>query len=388
MKSTPCPTSCLRRHGPAALLLVLLSLPACRLTDVTLWGPPPPPEHALPVRRVSNVAYYEGPGADPTRHRLDLFLPAGAGDYPVVLLVHGGAWVVGDNRCCGLYPAVGEFLARQGIAAVLPNYRLSPGVRHPEHVRDLARAFAWVRAHIAEYGGSADQIFLAGHSAGGHLVALLAADQKYLRAEGLRTADVRGVVCLSGVYRLPAGKLDVTLGGAPPRALRLDELAPLRGFTDWSWARLPAAPGIPLRVDVFGPAFGEDPDVRADASPINHVRPGLPPFLVVCAEKDLPTLPAQAEEFHRALLGCGCEAHFLRVPNRNHHSVVFRAIEPEDPVAAALLEFIRQHVVPLAKNSTPPRTSSRSPGLPYAEGTGLGSGAHRSLTTRNASKHP
>src|SRR5437764_12029869 len=143
MNQTPCPTSCFRRHGPPALLLLLLGVPACRLTDVPLWGPPAPPEHALRVERIENVAYYNGPGADATRHRLDLFLPAGSRDYPVVLLVHGGAWVVGDNRCCGLYPAVGEFLARHGVGAVLPNYRLSPVVRHPEHLHAVARAFAW-----------------------------------------------------------------------------------------------------------------------------------------------------------------------------------------------------------------------------------------------------
>src|SRR5207248_8763424 len=113
-----------------------------------LWGPPAPPRNAFEVEHVRDVAYYRGPDADPSRHRLDLFLPKGLQDYPVVLLVHGGAWMMGDNRCCGLYPAVAECLARQGVGAVLPNYRLSPGVRHPDHVKDVARALAWVRAHV------------------------------------------------------------------------------------------------------------------------------------------------------------------------------------------------------------------------------------------------
>ena len=106
------------------------------------------PTDVCGVERIKDVSYYDGPHADAARHKLDLYLPKGKADYPVVILVHGGAWIMGDNRCCGLYTSVGEFLASQGIGAVLPNYRLSPGVKHPEHIKDLARAFAWTaQAH-------------------------------------------------------------------------------------------------------------------------------------------------------------------------------------------------------------------------------------------------
>src|SRR5262245_48410044 len=177
-------------------LLLALVGPGCRVTDVPLWRPGEPPADVCPVEVVREVAY-----GDARRHRLDLFLPKGKTDYPVVVLVHGGAWMLGDNRCCGLYSSVGEFLAGQGVGAVLINYRLSPGVKHPEHVRDVARAVAWTREHIAGYGGRPDQLFLLGHSAGGHLVSLLATDEKYLKAEGLDPAHTRGVIAISGVYR-------------------------------------------------------------------------------------------------------------------------------------------------------------------------------------------
>src|SRR5439155_11237646 len=134
--------------------------------------------------------------ADSYRHRLDLFLPCGVKDYPVVVLVHGGAWVIGDNRCCGLYSSVGEFLARHGIGAVLPNYRLSPGVKHPEHVKDVARAFAWTRAHIREFGGRPDQLFLVGHSAVGNLVSFLAIEELFLRVVGVRSTELMVVVAV------------------------------------------------------------------------------------------------------------------------------------------------------------------------------------------------
>jgi acetyl esterase/lipase len=327
------------------LVLVALATPACRVTDVPLWSPPELLD-AVPVQRIRDVAYYDGPDADEHRHRLDLFFPRGRKDYPVVVFVHGSAWVVGDNRCCGLYSSVGEFLASQGIGAVLPNYRLSPGVKHPEHVKDVARAFAWTKAHIAEYGGRPDQIFLAGHSAGGHLAALLVTDPKYLKTEGLGTEDVKGVILISGVYRISEKDLDLTIGGSTARGLRLDEVVPLRGGAMWGADDLPFAPGIPVTLKLFDWVFGSDPQVRADASPTCHVRPGLPPFLLFTAEKDFPTLAESAAEFHQALREHGVEATLLKIPDRNHHSIVFQAVEPNDPVARAMLEFIDRHLAP------------------------------------------
>jgi acetyl esterase/lipase len=325
------------------LAAVLAAVPACRLTDLPLWrAPEPAPGTAWPVDVRRDVVYYDGPGADPDLHRLDLFLPRGARDYPVVLLVHGGAWMLGDNRCCGLYSSVGEFLAGQGIGVAMPRYRLAPNHTHPAQVRDIARAFAWLHRHAATYGGSPDRLFLVGHSAGGHLVSLLATDEQYLRAEGLRRSAVRGVVSVSGVYRIPAGPLDVRLGGNTALAFRLDELVPLRGMIDYPLL----GPGFPLRLNVFGPIFGDDPRVRAAASPVNHVCPGLPPFLILHAEKELPWLTAMAEEFHAALLEQGCDSYLARIAGRNHQSIVFAAVDPGDPVGGAITAFVRQYAGP------------------------------------------
>ena len=115
----------------------------------------------------------------------------------MLLFVHGGRWTTGNKN---LYPGIGESLARHGVGVVICNYRLSPAVKHPAHVQDVARAFAWTQSNIASYGGKPDRLFVCGHSAGGHLVALLATDPKYLKAEKLSPSDIRGVVPISGVY--------------------------------------------------------------------------------------------------------------------------------------------------------------------------------------------
>ncbi len=168
-----------------------------QVLSMPLWGPAqPPPPGALAVAEVRDVAYRDDAAADPIRHRLDLFLPRGRKGAPVVVVVHGGGWIMGDNRLCGLQSSVGHFLASQGFVAVLPNYRLSPWVKHPEHVKDVARAVRWTRDHIAKHGGNPDRIYLLGHSAGGHLVSLLATDESYLKAEGLGTPDIQGVIAI------------------------------------------------------------------------------------------------------------------------------------------------------------------------------------------------
>src|SRR4051794_38821964 len=121
------------------------------------------PAFAGPMETVRNVPYYTGPDADPYRNRLDLYLPANAAKCPVVVFVHGGGWVIGskDGFVPGMKPAeMGQFFADHGIVSVFINYRLSPKVKHPEHVTDVARAIAWVRRNVARYGGDSDQIYL------------------------------------------------------------------------------------------------------------------------------------------------------------------------------------------------------------------------------------
>ena len=209
----------------SAVLLLALACASCRVTDLRLWTADVPEDD---VREVAAVPYYQGPEYDPVRHRLDLYLPRGKSNFPVVVLVHGGAWRRGDNRCCGLYSAVGQFLASQGYGVVMPNYRLSPEVRHPAHITDVARAVAWTRACINEYGGDPERLYLAGHSAGGHLVSLLTTDEKYLAAEGLRPDILKGVLAVSGVYDLPPARQDVVLGGDTPLSFQLRQVAFLR----------------------------------------------------------------------------------------------------------------------------------------------------------------
>src|SRR5258708_1190656 len=127
-----------------------------------------------------DIPYNDPKDPDPETHNPGLYRPKGQKDFTVLFFVHGGTWKSGDRK---IYVKLGEGFASQGIGCVIISYRLSPKVQHPAHIQDVAKAFAWTCDNIAKRGGRADQIFVCGHSAGGHLVSLLATDESYRKAE-------------------------------------------------------------------------------------------------------------------------------------------------------------------------------------------------------------
>jgi acetyl esterase/lipase len=280
---------------------------------------------ALDVRVVRDVTYRNlEPGEDPKKGKtkLDLFLPADRKEFPVVVFVHGGAWVHGDKER-SLYRSLALNWARKGIGTVLINYRLSPGVKHPEHVKDVAKAVSWTFQHISEYGGRRDQLFISGHSAGGHLVSLLATDDSYLRAEGVNPNVIRGVISICGVYRVH------DLAAHAAMALQAGEKK--------------EGSALEARLAPITAIFGSDLKVRKQASPISHVHPGIPPFLVLYAEHDLPRLADMAREFDSLLQQQKCDACMREIKGRNHVSIVWRIPRDGDPAGIAIADFIAKH---------------------------------------------
>ena len=254
------------------------------------------------VKVVADLKYYEGEGADAKRHLLDLYLPAGARDFPLVMWIFGGAWAMGDKEQGAPFA---HALAARGIGVAAIGYRLSPALQHPAHIEDVARAFAWLHRNIALHGGSPKKLFVAGISAGGHLAALLALDPKYLKAQGLDPdRDVAGAFPVSGVYRLA-------------------------GEVEW-------APRMYTR------AFGDDPAVRKDAEPLAHVHAGAPPFYIVHAERDVRPLRAQAEELKKQLEKTGGKAFLEEVPGVGHLTIMPRLSADGDPTTGRLIAFVRE----------------------------------------------
>jgi acetyl esterase/lipase len=246
------------------------------------------------VEARKDIVYVEGPEDEANKHKLDLYVPKGKTNAPVFFFVHGGAWRFGDRS---QYPAVGNRYANAGILTVVPSYRLAPRYPHPAQIEDVAAAFAWTVRHIGEYGGDTNRIYVGGHSAGGHLAALLTLDPRLLKAHSLSPQIIRGTLALSGVYNLTVGESQASV-------------------------------------------FGKDPQRRRDASPLTHIRSGAPPFIITYCEWDYYTLPAQAREFHAALRQANIAADLVYITGENHISEMTNVTREDDPTVAAVVKFI------------------------------------------------
>ncbi|MBB4634122.1 alpha/beta hydrolase [Longimicrobium terrae] len=141
--------------------------------------------------RTADVAY----GADP-RLKLDVYRPKrvrpGA---PVVVWLYGGRWQEGSKRD---YRLLADGMTRRGWIVIVPDYRLYPSVTFPAWIQDGAQSVRWARDHARELGADPANLFVMGHSAGAHTVALLALDEHWLRDAGLPANAVRGFVALAG----------------------------------------------------------------------------------------------------------------------------------------------------------------------------------------------
>lgn len=248
-----------------------------------------------------DIPYVAGERRDP-KQAVDVYRPPGEG-HPVFVFVHGGGWVEGDRR---LYAKLGRAVAAAGIVTVCVGYRLSPEVKHPEHVRDVAAALRWVRDHISEHGGDPARVCLGGHSAGGHLAALVTLDHRWLAEVDVDPAFIRGVAALSGVYDL-------------------------RRMAQVTY----------LRQKLIAPAFGDDPQALEAASPTTYVAAGAPPFWLNNAEIDWG-LQRDAAAFADKLRAVDVSVERTVTPETTHITEITRVGDPDDLTTQRLLAFVRR----------------------------------------------
>ncbi len=252
------------------------------------------------VERVRNMQYAPGAGR---RHRLDVYRPRGGVDgAPVLLQIHGGAWVVGDKSQQGLPLML--HLAARGWVCVANNYRLSPRAEFPDHLIDCKLALRWVREHIAEYGGNPDFVVVTGGSAGGHLsslVALTANDPAYQPGFEQTDTSVSACVPFYGVYDV-AEMFDRGHWGPQRRSARFERM-------------------------IFGATLDEDRAAFERASPIAHVSEDAPPFFAVHGTSDNLVPVTQARRFVAALRERSREpVLYAEIPGASHAFEIFHSI--------------------------------------------------------------
>jgi len=220
------------------------------------------------ILRRKDVTYSE---TGNPRHRLDIYhrrdLAPGA---PILLQIHGGAWMIGDKRTQGR-PLI-HHLARRGWLCIAINYSLSPKATWPEHLIDCKRALAWIRAHASEYGGDPSFVVATGGSAGGHLAAMV------------------GLTANDPALQPGFEEVDTTVAA----------FVAFYGVFDWTDRQ-----GVRGKRDLMRPRLerfivkadrDHEPEVFDRASPMSRCEGPIPPAMILHGKKDTlaPVQEAQA----------------------------------------------------------------------------------------------
>lgn len=240
------------------------------------------------------------------RQALDLYGAPGLRDAPVLLFVHGGGWSIGNRSGVNSLPAFAE---RHGFLLASAGYRLAPEVDAGGCAQDVAACAAWLIEKAGQHGGDPKRIFVAGHSAGAHLAALIGIDQQYLGAHGHTPVALAGIIPIDG-----AGY---------DAAAQMEYLGERRGM-------LP---------DMYRQAFG---DRAAELSPTRLVKPGIgyPPYLIFHVASRLDAR-RQSEGLASALRAAGGEAEVIAAPGETHRTINVDFGKAGDPEGERAAVWIR-----------------------------------------------
>jgi alpha-L-fucosidase 2 len=301
------------------------------------------PLSAGTVRR--DIEYGQAAGE---RLLLDAHVPDGEGPFPIAILVHGGGWNGGDKagsdkpgNGADITPWFAPLTAANYTWFSI-NYRLAPKHPWPACFEDVQTAIRWVKAHAAEFKGDPHRIALFGHSAGGQLVALAAT----LADESTRVQAVVGYAPVTDFEsELPRrGGLSTSLQDLHhrPKEITPETLALLR-----------------------------------DTAPINHIKPGLPPFLILHGDADKTVLLEQSLAFRQKLRTAGVTCDLITIPGASHGLLKWSEFAPDYAgrmVAWLDTALAAPSTVSLSTVSPPLKLWYRQPAAQWIEALPVGNG--------------
>jgi acetyl esterase/lipase len=220
------------------------------------------------------------------------------GPAPVVVFFYGGSWQSGRRE---YYRFVGEALSARGVVVVIPDYRKAPQFVFPAFMHDAAAATAWTIRHAAELGGDPSRVHVMGHSAGGHIAALLGTDARYLARWNVRTRQLAGVIGLAGPYDF-----------------------------------------LPIVDPSLKRVFGAEAD-WPDSQPVNFVDGDEPPFLLMHGGSDRRVWPMNSEHLAARLDQHGETVSLRIIAHTGHIGLVNGFYSPRfSPVLEETLAWINQ----------------------------------------------
>jgi arylformamidase len=239
---------------------------------------------------------------------LDVYAPSAGKNHPIAIWIHGGGWHSGDKKEVGSKP---QAFTDRGFVFVSINYRLWPNVTIRQIAEDVAKAIRWTHEHAAEYGGDPKRLIVMGHSAGAQLAALVCTDERYLKAEKLSFAVIKGCVPVDGdTFDLPMRFATVQKSGNQKLAERDKE------------------------------RFG-DAQLQKELSSVTYIAKGkhIPPFLILHVA-DHPDTTGQSQRLFRALKEAEVPARIHPAEGKNHTTINDDLGTPSDKPTQALFEFL------------------------------------------------
>ncbi|WP_200344054.1 alpha/beta hydrolase [Rhodovibrio sodomensis] len=243
-----------------------------------------------------DLAYGSSPG-----ERLDLFPVPGADRAPVLAFIHGGYWQALDK---GHHSDLAPAFVDRGIAFAALNYDLAPKARIGDMIAQVQSALAYLHDHAGRLGLDPARIFVAGHSAGGHL-AVSALDRAWPPKRGLPRDLVKGGLSLSGVYDLE-----------------------------------------PIRLSYHQAVLSLDADEVAAWSPMRALPADAGPLLLAVGGDETNEFRLQQDAFRDAWQAAGLRARIVDLPGRHHFDVVETLADPNHPLHAALVDLIERGELP------------------------------------------
>ncbi len=291
-------------------LIFILNLEACQKKATANT----PTDKGLTYTK-QTVSYKQLPGVSQNLLDLDVYYDVEKlSPKPIIIWIHGGGWCIGDKA--NQMENKKKLFASLGFILVSVNYRLSPfpyqinnpgRIKFPVHNVDIVDAIKWISENISQYGGDPNQIILLGHSAGAHLVALTGTNQSFLQQAGVPTEHIKGIACID------------------TRMYDVYDVIQNQNNPD----------------DMYINAFGTDPQMNLDASPIRNLNNTYYPKFFVAKRGNYDRIN-RANRFINALQQAGVNVTELEA-NIYTHSEINAAIGAanEMVITPALIDFIK-----------------------------------------------
>jgi len=239
------------------------------------------------------------------RNLLDVYYPENTNEgKDVLVFIHGGSWNSGNKE---MYWFLGKNMARKNVVSVIINYSLSPEFQFEKMASDCAMAIKWVRDSISRFGGRSDRIFVMGHSAGGHLAALINNDPRYFDGIGI-TNPIHGII-LNDSFGLDMYEY-LTL--AEP-----DE-----------------------RTEEFLNAFTKDQENWKTASPMYYLKNVYNPFFIIVGDRTYTAIKLQSKRLLDELLKANKSCEMKTIKGKKHKAMIIQMVFKNNRMYDYILEFM------------------------------------------------